>query len=184
MRRKSNKTSGPLPAKRPCSALKPATKIWSLAVMAIWLPWIAAAEVHAQRPGQQTKPGDSGLGPAAPWSVEGYPEPRDSQGVRRPPREGGLWPRSERRERPPLGLRCEILEIEELGRLYVQEIPAGQPFWLQLPDEVKLRSGRRSSFGGRKKLTLEDLEVGQRLVVKMKKGTDEIVKVLVSPAKI
>ncbi len=187
MRKKSIKAFGLLPGGLATSTERPNLRIWILGAMAALLPLVAVV-AEGQSDGasvpRQTRPGDSGLGPAAPWSVEGSPLPPEDDGMRRKRPEDDLWGRAERSEKRLPRLRCQILEIEELGRIHVQEFPAGSPYWIQLPSEVKIRPARSSSFGGRRKLTLDDLEVGQRLVVTLKKGTDEIVKVVVSPAKV
>ena len=138
------------------------------------LPLLTADVIEGQSVGVD------GPGEAAPWSVEGSPTP-----MRRPdtPKRAtdDFWERMEQQRRGPPGLRCRILEVEELGRINVQE-DSGDVYWIQLPPEVKIRTHHRGSFDGRRKLTIDDLEAGQRLVVTLKDNTDEIVKVMVTPA--
>ncbi len=148
-------------------------------LLIVLLPWLAtAAEAQSD--------GVDGPGEAAPWSVEGKPRqtgpaPRGSDRDRARHMDG-YWgtPEPPKREQR---LRCRILEVEELGKIYVRDLSGAAPYWIQLPREVKIRTGHAKSFDGRKKLTIDDLEAGQRLVVKLKDGTDEIVKVVVTPAK-
>ncbi len=170
-------------------------RIWILGIFVALLPWIAAvAEGQETEPGQveprttepkETHPGDSGLGPAAPWSVEGRPEP------------GGQRPKTDReRQREKLDelhrkndkrpRRCKILEVHNLGRLYVDDVSghaAGFPYWVQLPPNVRLVAEDPRQFDGRKRLKLEDLEVGQLLFITVKASDGEILKVKVRAAK-
>ncbi len=143
-------------------------------LLAVVLPLLAAAAVEGQSDGA------SGPGQAAPWSVEGSPNPpgRPDTGVRD---RDDYWERTSKLEKRSPRLRCQILEVEELGRIYVQEA-SGTPYWIQLPPEVKIRTIYRKSFDGRKKLTIDDFETGQHLVVTLRDDTDEIVKVMVRPA--
>lgn len=124
--------------------------------------------------------GVDGPGEAAPWSVEGTPTPMQRPDVPGRDRDD-LWKRKSKLDKAQRGLRCQILEVEELGRIYVLE-NTGDRYWIQLPPEVKIRTHRPKSFGGRRELTIDDLEAGQRLVVTLRGNTDEIVKVKVTPA--
>ena len=166
---------------------------WVLPLVAALLPLIAVA-AQGQTEGLTPKykdpndPKQTGPGKAAPWSVEGEPKTP-------PPR-----PKTEDLDRDPLvkfmrnlwkqpsgGLRCKILEVQELGRLYVEDVSGvagGTPYWLQLPEEVKLFADDARNFGGRKKLKLEDLEIGQLLIVTLKERTGEIAKVRVRQPKL
>ena len=69
---------------------------------------------------------------------------------------------------------CHLREVQELGRIYVQELSGGPAYWVQLPDDVKIRAFRRADFDGRKKLKLEDLEAGQQLELKLRKDDDQV----------
>ena len=146
---------------------------WSILIL---LSWGMTGPAYSQTGGVD------GPGEAAPWSVEGKrPEPRRPVTVTDD--RDGFW-RDRDRRRMPEGIRCRILEVEELGRIYVEDLKGGEPYWIQLPDEVKIRTAHRDRFGGRKKLTLEDLEVGQRLVVTVRESDGEIVKVQVRPVRV
>ncbi len=205
MRRKSSGTSGS-PSGFAGQAVRPNRRIWVLGALAVLLPWLAAAASGQTEPGQtepgqtepgqteprqtdpgKTYPGESGLGPAAPWSVEGRPAPRGSRPktVRDREREEGrdLWDEywSQKKKQP---VRCKILEVEDLGRLYVEDVSGlarGVPYWVQLPKEVKLLAEDPTKFDGRKKLKLEDLEVGQLLLITLRPKDGEILKVKVRP---
>jgi hypothetical protein len=149
-----------------------ATLPWLIVTL---LPWWTAAAAHGQTDGVD------GPGEAAPWSVEGSrPVPRRPATVTDD--RDGFW--RHRDERLPRSIKCQILEIEELDRIYVEDAAGGEPYWIQLSPEVKIRTAFPDSFGGRKKLTLEDLEVGQRLVVSVRPNDGEVVKVQVRPAKV
>ncbi len=150
-------------------------------LLAVLLSLFAATVVAGQSDGA------AGPGKAAPWSIEGSPDPPRRPDT--PDRVGDrerdeFWDKMDKHEKGPRGLRCQILEVQELGRLYVQDDSGIDPYWIQLPPDVKIRTLYRKSFNGRKKLTIDDLEVGQHLVVTLKDGTDEIVKVMVRPAKV
>ncbi len=188
MQRKSIGTFGLLPGLAGW-ADKP-RRIWILAALAALLLLTAVAEGQsdgvAPRHQDPNDPGQTGPGQAAPWSVEGTPTPsqRPRTGKRDRDRErDDFRKRMDKLENGPRALRCQILEVEELGRIYVQEPLGDSPFWIQLPPKVKIRTIHPESFGGRKKLTIDDLEIGQQLVVTLKGNTDEIVKVMVRPAK-
>ena len=132
-------------------------------------------------------PRETGPGQAAPWSVEGSPNPPPrrewSDRVRDRDRDG-FWNRKEKADKKAEGkLRCQILEIEESEEIYVQDISGLNSFWVQLSPEVKIRAASPKSFGGRKKLTFEDLEIGQRLLVDLRRSDDQATKVVVWPVK-
>ena len=79
-------------------------------------------------------------------------------------------------------IKCHLREVQELGRIYVQDFAGGHPYWIQLPDTVKIRAARKADFDGRKKLKLEDLEAGQRLELTLRRKDDEILVVKVRPS--
>ncbi len=158
--------------------MRKSTNVFSL-LLVVMLPWFSAAGAQGQSDGVE------GPGEAAPWSVEGKPTPSSRPEGPYRGRGRGVdddWGNLEKSKRE-LRLRCQIHEVEELGRIYVQE-PSGSPYWIQLPPEVKIRTNYRDHFDGRKKLTIEDLEAGQRLVVTLRRSDEEIVKVMVRPAKV
>lgn len=146
------------------------------------------AQTTGQTPTRATEPPDDDLGPGrgAPWSVEGTPktgpgrpEVDDRAGFPSAGRKREKWP-----ERSSKKLVCELLEVEELGRLYVQDTSGTAPYWIQLPKEVKIRTSKPDSFGGRKVLELDDLEAGQKLMVSLRKKDGEIIRVQVYPPKV
>lgn len=167
---------------------KPSHRIRAVVALAALLPLIAAAaegqseDADPPPPG----PGQSGLGRAAPWSVEGTPEtpkPRPHTEDRDRDQLDELWSRMEKR---PSELRCRILELEELGRFYVEDVSGvagGDPYWLQLPKGIKIVAESPARFGGRKKLKLEDLDVGQLLIITLRQRDGEMVKVRVRAPK-
>ena len=188
MRRESTGTSGSLPCTVALSKKRNPRRVWFLTLFAALLPLIAVAawgqtEGMAPKYKDPNDPKQTGPGQAAPWSVEGEPKTP-------PPR-----PKTEDLDRDPLvkfmrslrkqpsgGVRCKILEVQDLGRLYVEDISGiagGTPYWLQLPEEVKLVAHDPRKFDGRKKLDLDDLAIGQLLIVTLKERTGEIVKVRV-----
>ena len=123
--------------------------------------------------GQSHVPPSSGSDPGSegPWKLPG----RDSELDRRIDQQRGV------NRNAVWAIRCSIQEIEELGRIYVEDAADRSRYWIQLPSSVKIRAAHRESFGGRKKLKLRDLEVGQRLVVTLRQRDDEILKVQVRP---
>ncbi len=187
MRRKSISTSGS------CSGLlgraaKLNRGIRVLAALGAVLVLIAAAaegqsEGVTPRYQDPNDPGQAGPGQAAPWSVEGKPRtPPSRPNVEDPDRDPLREYMRDLEKRHSGGLRCRIMEVQELGRLYVEDvsgIAGGDPYWLQLPKGVKLLAEDPDSFGGRKKLELEDLEIGQLLRVTLRERDGEIVKVKV-----
>ncbi len=127
--------------------------------------------------------GATGPGKAAPWSVEGTPTPpqRPEIDVRHRDRDWKrreFWNKNAIEERR---LQCRILEVEDLGRIYVEDVSGGSPYWIQLPEEVKIRTTDRASFGGRGRLKLEDLAAGQLLVITLRRRDGEILVVRVLP---
>ena len=76
-------------------------------------------------------------------------------------------------------IRGVIHDLEELGRLFIEDAADGSQYWIQLPDSVKIRAADRKLFGGRKQLKLEDLEIGQRIELTLRKSTGEILKLVV-----
>ncbi len=129
----------------------------------------AAAAAH----GQSHVPPSSGSDPASsgPWNLPGRDpdlekKADDQLGAKR----NAIW-----------AIKCSIQEIEELGRIYVEDAADRSRYWIQLPSAVKIRAAHRQSFGGRKKLKLKDLEIGQRLVVTLRQRDDQILKVQVRP---
>ena len=77
---------------------------------------------------------------------------------------------------------CHLREVQELGRIYVQELSGAPAYWIQLPDDVRIRAVRKADFDGRRKLKLEDLKAGQRLKLTLRKTHDEILVVRVRPS--
>ena len=132
--------------------------------------WVAiallafTAVAEAQLPGSGTEPPGEG---GSPWSAPQWKRP-DSE---RP--EGGFSFKVKRSR----SIRCEIHQVEALGRIYVAE-PGGAQYWIQLPASVKISAQDPTSFAGRKKLEIEDLQVGHRLQVTVR-GEDDIRKVRV-----
>ncbi len=162
------------------------TLLFGAAVLA--LAAVGGATSGAQDPQQPPpdRPGQGGPGEAAPWSVEGKPTPRLPRPRETDERRRNMDEMWSKRDRERDQVRCRILEVEELGRIYVEDVSGfagGSPYWIQLPDDVKLRAERASDFGGRKKLKVEDLDVGQLLIMTLREHTDEIVKVRVRAAK-
>ncbi len=130
------------------------------------LPWLAAeAECQTIKPPPKSPPGS-----ATPWSA---PERFDPDNI---PKTDG--PEEAERLR---SLKCHIREIEELGRLYVEDAIDRSHYWIQLSNKVKIRAADPASFDGRKKLKVEDLAIGQRLVVTVRTKDEEILKVEVRP---
>ncbi len=191
MRRESIATSD----SRPRGAIGTVTTKWGiLAFLAlVMLAFLAAAAASGQTEGTSSRyqdpndPKRSGPGQAAPWSVEGQPpDPPPRPRVRDPDRDplDEFW--RDKDKEPSGGIRCKIIEVKELGRLYVEDvsgIAGGFPYWLQLPKEVKLVAENSAEFDGRKRLELEDLEAGQLLRVTLRKSDGEIVKVKVRAAR-
>ncbi len=132
---------------------------------------------------QSDMPSDDRHGKEGTWNLEPKPLP--------PPTKGRDRDRSRARhkEEDPFAserkkmrvIKCHLREVQELGRIYVEEISGGPAYWVQLPDTVKIRAFRRADFDGRRKLKLEDLEAGQRLELKLKKDDDQVQVVRVRP---
>lgn len=136
------------------------------------LLFFAAAGVEAQT----QLPGDDRHGKAGTWDVgaKSYPEIDDEDSDSDP------W--ESKRKKSLRMIKCHLRDIQELGRIYVQDVGGGNPYWIQLPDAVKIRAASKADFDGRKKLNLEDLEVGQRLELTLRKKDDEILVVRVRPS--
>ena len=120
-------------------------------------------------------------------SVEGKPNPPERPKTGGPDRKHreDHWRKMDELKKGPAGLRCRILELEDLGRLYVEDVSGvagGEPYWVQLPKDVKLLAEDPTRFDGRRKLKLEDLEIGQLLLITLRPGDGEILKVKVLPA--
>ncbi len=127
---------------------------------------LPAAEVEGQ---SDVPPGDDRHGKEGTWDLGRKPPPPAPE---KDFRETDLK-KSLRR------IRCDLHEVQDLGRIYVQELGGGAPYWIQLPNTVKIRAYSKADFDGRKKLKLEDLEAGQRLELTLRKKSDEIMIVRV-----
>ncbi len=147
-----------------CHSLSPRVLLFAI-VLSVLGSWHLGAGVEGQTLGGSDPP-DTGGGP---FSAPRWQHPDDD--------------RSERQLKVKLktsrSIRCEIQQVEEQGRLYVVEIAGRRDeYWIQLPNEIKIVTSAPQSFDGRKKLKIEDLEVGQRIDVTVR-GEDEIRKVRV-----
>ena len=140
------------------------------------------AECQSDNPNSPNDPRGSDPG-AVPWSAPGTipgSGPGSAARQQRPPKDDrdDFWRRMDMK---PKGLRFRLLEVEALGRLYVQDLSGVSRYWLQLSRQVKIRTAYPDSFGGRKKLKLKDLEVGQLLIVTLRRSDGEILTVVVRP---
>ena len=78
-------------------------------------------------------------------------------------------------------MRCVIRGIDAPGRLFVEDEADGRRHWVTVPDSAKVLAGHRNRapFDGRKKLTIDDLAVGQRIQVSSLNRNGKIVTVRV-----
>ena len=146
---------------------KPTSKLPILLLLGLLALTVAALPAQTHIP----PPSGSDPGNGGPWKLPG----RDPELDRRIDQQRGV------NRNAVWAIRCSIQEIEELGRIYVEDASDRSRYWIQLPTSVKIRAVHRQSFGGRKKLKLKDLEVGQRLVLTLRQRDDEILKVQVRP---
>jgi len=123
------------------------------------------ASIEGQTTGGSDPP-DTG---SAPWSTPKWQHPDDDRSDSQ----------LKVKIRTSRSFRCEIQQVEEQGRLYVVELAGRrEEYWIQLPNEIKIVTSTPQRFDGRKKLKVEDLEVGQRIEVTVR-GEDTIRKVRV-----
>ncbi len=136
----------------------------NLLLMAL-LPWLAMAVPAIAQSDGATDPGSTG-----PWKLPGRNGENDK---------GHHDERWSSQVGKLQSIRGQIHEVEELGRLLIEDASDKSQYWIQLPDSVKIRAADRSHFGGRKKLELKDLEVGQRIVLTLRRSDSEILKLVI-----
>ena len=128
------------------------------------LPWITVASGARAQTDGSTGPGSTG-----PWQIpRNVPETDEDS--------DDFWGSSVNKLQ---SIRGVIHEIEELGRIFIEDSADGLQYWIQLPNSVKIRAADRSTFGGRKKLKIEDLAAGQRILLTLRKDDGEILKLVV-----
>ncbi len=79
--------------------------------------------------------------------------------------------------------KCELLELYENGVIRVRQESDGEERMLQLTDKPVVKAQNKARFGGRKKLSLEDLQVGHRLSLTRRVDKDLVVKIKVIESK-
>ena len=77
-------------------------------------------------------------------------------------------------------IKCTIAQVDAAGsRLVLVDHETETPHEVELDDTVKLRARKKKDFGGRKKLGLADLRVGQELKVTVLVADGSISKITV-----
>ena len=137
-----------------------------LLLCAVFLSFAAADTA-----GQSGLPSDDRHGKDGTWDVGGKKTPPTDD------ENENFW--ASQGKKSLREIKCYLREVADLGRIYVEDASGGAPYWIQLPDSVKLRAASKADFDGRKKLKLEDLEAGQRLELTLRKKSDEVMIVRV-----
>lgn len=77
--------------------------------------------------------------------------------------------------------KCEVARLGEGRTLFVFDELSEAIHKIELGKKVKLRAVSKAQFDGRKKLTFEDLEVGQVVKVSFRKADGQILRLDVLP---
>lgn len=75
-------------------------------------------------------------------------------------------------------IKCEVVQVKD-GQVYVVADRDNRPFILPLDEDTKITAQDKKAFDGRKKLVVEDLQVGQALRVTTVPTTRQVVRVRV-----
>jgi hypothetical protein len=100
-------------------------------------------------------------------SVDGAQSPWDSD-------EDGQYPTDVTRS-----VKLVIKEINHDGSVVLLDIEREESVGLQLTDEVELSALKKKDFGGRKKLEIADLKVGQIVKVRYRTSDGQVLSIKV-----